>query len=497
MPQAFTQSEQESLLQAGRNPEEVLQQLDRFKKGFPYIKLVRPCIPEDGIKRIGDVEAGQLLEYFTLEGAKHQPLKFVPASGAATRMFKSLHQKEEGLENPAIAQFMDGIEQFAFVEDLRKKLGDEGVDFDEAVRNKDFTTLIDYTLGKGLHLAELPKALIPFHSYGNFSRAAIEEHLVEAATYSCDENGLARIHFTVSAEHQEKIAAHLEQLIPQYEDQYQVRFEISFSVQDPKTDTVAVDLDNQPFSLPGRPWLFRPAGHGALLQNLNELDAELVFIKNIDNVLPDHLKQDTYTYKRILGAYLLKLQEQVFSFLNQLEGGADGEELLPIRNFMRQELGWDIAPDATRSELFELLNRPIRVCGMVKNEGEPGGGPFWVLDGQGRVSAQIVEKAQIDPEDEHQQSILRGATHFNPVDLVCCLKNYKGKLFDLLNYRDMETGFISEKSMQGQPLKAMELPGLWNGGMANWITVFVEVPLSTFSPVKTINDLLKPSHQSA
>jgi hypothetical protein len=325
---------------------------------------------------------------------------------------------------------------------------------------------------------------LQFHKYGDVFKTPAQEHLTEGLHYSSKENKV-RIHFTVSPEHKNAFEDHVNESVKNLPGE----FEIKFSTQKPKTDTIAVNMDNSPFRLDNGELLFRPAGHGALLENLNELDADIIFIKNIDNVVPDRLKEETIRYKKALAGLLLSYQERAFELLEQNDAG---ESIDSTGRKLLEEMG--IKGDLSSSEIRQKLNRPIRVCGMVKNEGEPGGGPFWVKDKQGKESLQIVESAQVDMRNKFQVQIFKESTHFNPVDLVCGTKNYKGEKFDLLNYRDLESGFISEKSNSGRKLKAMELPGLWNGSMADWNTIFVEVPLITFNPVKTVNDLLKENH---
>ncbi|HNY03044.1 MAG TPA: DUF4301 family protein, partial [Bacteroidales bacterium] len=341
-----------------------------------------------------------------------------------------------------------------------------------------------------------------FHSYSDGSRTALEEHLVEAAAYATDDRGVARIHFTISPEHRSRFEEILAAVKTGYEQTLGVTYEITMSVQKPSTDIIAVDDANLPFRNPDGSLLFRPGGHGALLENLAETEADLIFIKNIDNIVPDRLKSTTYDYKKLLGGYLLYIKQVINGHLRRLkEGGLSQQQTETILQFATTVLGLDMPPDIYRLEsgaqnslLFDLLNRPVRVCGMVKNEGEPGGGPFWVLDGDGRRSLQIVESSQINPADPAQKEIASKATHFNPVDLVCSTRSFDGHPFHLKHFVDEETGFISVKSSNGRTLKAQELPGLWNGSMARWITIFIEVPIITFNPVKTVNDLLRSEH---
>ena len=364
--------------------------------------------------------------------------------------------------------------------------------------------VIDHLVNKsGLDYGSLPKGLLKFHKYNNVSRCALEEHLVEAGHYAKSKDKIAKVHFTVSPEHMERFTGEVEKVRSQYEKELNVKFDISYSIQKPSTDTIAVDMDNKPFREADNTILFRPGGHGALIENLNEIEGDIVFIKNIDNVVPDRLKPETILYKKAIGGLLLKLQSQIFAYLNKMEKSSlVTSEIGNISNFARKKLNItfsetfsDLSEKKKQDYLFAQLNRPIRICGMVKNEGEPGGGPFWVKNTKGEISLQIVESSQIDVNNPGQKDIMQASTHFNPVDLVCGLSNYKGEQFDLHHYIDPETGFISIKSKNGKNLKAQELPGLWNGAMADWITLFVEVPIITFNPVKTVNDLLRDQHQ--
>jgi len=349
----------------------------------------------------------------------------------------------------------------------------------------------------------LPKALLHFHLYPDGPRRAFEEHLVEAAHYAADKKGVARVHFTVSPEHQQEFEEAVESARTKYENHFGIHFNISFSQQKSSTDTMAVDMDNEPFRNEDGSLLFRPGGHGALIENLNDLKGEIIFVKNIDNIVPDRLRDTTYLYKKVIGGLLFRLQEKAFYYLDKLEeGNLSDEELDEIKTFAREQLNIFIPVAYEGYEkiekidfLFNKINRPMRVAGMVKNEGEPGGGPFWVVNEQDEWSLQIVESSQMNLKDAEQQKIVSGATHFNPVDLVCGVRDYQGNPFDLREFVDPQTGFISVKSKDGRELKALELPGLWNGAMADWITLFVEAPLVTFNPVKTINDLLRPQHQ--
>jgi hypothetical protein len=445
-------------------------------------------------------------------------MKFVPASGAASRMFKLLLGFNRGSgeirESGVIARaaqgdadckdflrFIKRIKDFAFYEDLEAVMARDGLDAEERIAAGEFKVILDYLLtSRGLDLANLPKGLIPFHRYGDRrSRTPFEEHLVEAAEYVRDRGGRARVHFTVSPEHEADVRDHLERVKQSYERPGTI-LDMEFSIQHPSTNTVAVDMENRPFrDDPGR-MVFRPGGHGALIENLIRLDGDIVFIKNIDNVVPDSRKGDTYLYKKVLGGLLVRLQEKLFFYLEKLPGRDGGDSLQEeAAAFARKHFGVPVAdglPPRERTDLLaRVLNRPLRVCGVVKNQGEPGGGPFWVRREDGTLSRQIVESSQVDMRSPAQRKIWNSSTHFNPVDLVCGLRDHEGKPFVLKDFVDPDTGFISTKSMGGRDLKALELPGLWNGAMAGWNTIFVEVPLSTFSPVKTLLDLLREEHQ--
>ncbi|MBN2174564.1 MAG: DUF4301 family protein [Bacteroidales bacterium] len=485
-------------------------QIRNFEKGFPFALLVKPATIGDGIEHFSEKEISDLVKYYDIHKGNFKIIKFVPASGAASRMFKTLFNFLESPEfDPndksfnSVAHFIERLEDFAFFEDLKQIMSEAGIDLNEKLNNKEYRIIVDHLLTeKGLNYGNLPKGLLKFHRYESENRIPIEEHLVEAFKYANTEE-TARVHFTVSPEHMENFTDTVNKIKGKFEQKFKIIFEIDFSIQKSSTDTIAVDMKNKPFRNDDNSLLFRPAGHGALIENLNDLDGDIVFIKNIDNIVPDRLKPDTTKYKKAIGGLLLKLQEEVFKFLHELENESVTDiRLNEIIKFAEKKLYLRIPENFEKLSnnqkqvfLVRFLNRPIRVCGMVKNEGEPGGGPFWIKNLKGEVSLQIVESSQVDPNNPEQMKILQTATHFNPVDLVCGLKNYRGEPFDLRNYVDPETGFISVKSKDGKSLKAQELPGLWNGAMADWMTVFVEVPVITFNPVKTVNDLLRDQHQ--
>lgn len=475
----FTQDDEKQIAGHGLCLETVERQMENFKKGFPYLKVVRAASPGDGVLQLDKAEAELARKrYEQAEGVS--VVKFVPASGAATRMFKELFAfVNEDKRGKGIDTLLENIDKFAFWDEL-KALLPEGADDKTVVRH-----IVSEGLGYGL----CPKGLVTFHAYPDGNRKAVEEHLVEGAAYAT-RDGVSRIHFTVSPEHINGFKSLLEAKVPVYEKRFGIRYDISFSVQKPSTDTIAVNPDNTPFRQDDGSLLFRPAGHGALIENLNEIDADVIFIKNIDNVTTDAQRGDTVRYKKVLAGTLLALQDEAFEYLRALE--VEGAELEPVADFITNKLCVKLPENYTTALLRSILDRPIRVCGMVRNEGEPGGGPFWVANPDGTESLQIAESSQISPDDMH---LMTSATHFNPVDLVCGVKNSKGGKFDLRDYVDPSTGFISSKSSGGRELRAQELPGLWNGAMAKWNTVFVDVPVSTFSPVKVVQDLLRPQHQ--
>ena len=505
----ITQQDILQLKQRNIEPEMIQKQLERFRNGFPSIRLSRPAIPGDGLICFNKEERKLYQDYFDSWSGNKKILKFVPASGAATRMFKHLFEFLDAIEKEdsgfnSVSFFIQNIRKFAFFHSLHQVLHRDGYSLETLVEQKNYETIVKYLLSeKGLNYASLPKALLAFHQYPEGFRVAAEEHLVEAAYYAVDNRRTAALHFTVSPEHLEKFDERMNMVRKQYENQFHISYKIDYSVQKSSTDTIAVDEQNQPFRNPDGSLLFRPAGHGALLENLNDTCAEIVFIKNIDNIVPDRLKKETIEYKKLIGGFLLEILELVQDFLRKAKkGNLSNEELEKISDFAVSRLniclpqGFSSLEHAEKNKiLFDKLNRPIRVCGMVKNAGEPGGGPFWVTEENGEETLQIVESSQINLNDPDQKKIFNSSTHFNPVDLVCGIKDFEGIPFQLKDFVDESTGFISLKSSGGKTLKAMELPGLWNGSMAKWITLFVEVPLITFNPVKTINDLLRNEHQ--
>lgn len=481
--------------QRGSDPNGVYKQLEDFERGFAFANLECAATVGDGILQLDDDLVDELLaDYENMKSGK-KIVKFVPASGAASRMFKELYtylsEDSEDVRKKAVA-FLHDLRKYPFYEALKSCMQQRGYDLEQEIINENYKLVVGCLLNSdGLNYGNNPKGLLQFHKYSDFVRTPVEEHLVEAALYAATD-GHCYLHFTVSPQHLDGFKQLLDRVVPAYQEKYGVTYHIDFSIQNPATDTVAVELDNTPFRDENGHLLFRPAGHGALIHNLNELDADVVFVKNIDNVITEDRVAPTVRYKKTLAAYLLQLQSRAFQYLKVLEQGpVDNMLLCEILDFAETELMISLDDDFSQEMLMERLNRPMRVCGMVKNEGEPGGGPFWVFNAEGNGSLQIVESSQVDKNNQLQFDIMQHATHFNPVDMVCSLTNYKGEHFNLLQYVDENAGFISCKSYGDRTLKAMELPGLWNGAMSDWITIFVEVPIETFNPVKTVFDLLK------
>lgn len=507
----LSEKDHQQISEHGLTIDKVNEQIENFKKGFPPAILKKPATEGDGILKLDKTERENAISAYEKQASTKEIVKFVPASGAATRMFKKLFAfqadydgtdasyeqllADQGSGTPF--EFFKNLEKFAFYADLKAAFKSSGVALEEAHLRRQFNDILDYFLSeKGLNYGNLPKGLLKFHHYGDHARTPVEEHMVEGSQYALGANRTVNIHFTVSPEHQEKFKEHVSRVQSIYEKEYNCNIHVTYSVQNPGTDTIAVDMKNEPFRLEDGTILFRPAGHGALLENLNAIDADIIFIKNIDNVVPDSLKEETINYKKVLAGVLLDRQKKIFDLIEQLENDPNDETVQKARDLLKNELGYESASDQLPAEeVLSLLHRPLRVCGMVQSDGDPGGGPFWVADEEGNISLQIVETAQIDLSKPDQDKVFHQATHFNPVDLVCSPRNYKGNKFDLMKYRDMSTGFVTKKSKDGKDLKAQELPGLWNGSMAYWNTIFVEVPLITFNPVKQVNDLLKKEHQ--
>ena len=498
----LTQQDLKQIAQRGISEEQIETQLNEFKTGFPFLKLEAAAAVGNGIIAPSEAERKQYVEawqQYKAEGKK--VVKFVPASGAASRMFKNMFAFVDADYDVPTTDFekkyFADIEKFAFYDALdavcRKN---EGKGIKELIAAGQYKAVAANMLKKeGLNYGQLPKGMLLFHKYEEGPRTPMEEHLVEGALYAAS-NGEAHVHFTVSHEHIEFFKAKVAEKADGFARKYGIRYDISFSEQKPSTDTVAANPDNTPFREADGSLLFRPGGHGALIQNLNDIEADVIFIKNIDNVVPDRLKPETVEWKQVIAGVLVTLQQKAFGYLRLLDAGASDAQLKEIADFVENCLC--VRPKQQKVDadyLRRKLNRPMRVCGVVKNVGEPGGGPFLTYNQDGTVSLQILESSQIDTHNEAYMKMFTQGTHFNPVDLVCAVRDYKGQPFDLPSFVDKTTGFISSKSKGGKELKALELPGLWNGAMSDWSTVFVEVPLGTFNPVKTVNDLLREQHQ--
>lgn len=505
----LTPQDREQLAKKGISEKQIAEQLASFEKGFPFLKLDAAASIEKGIiSPDAEDQKAYLAAWDEYKKDNKTIVKFVPASGAASRMFKDLFEfLGADYDEPKTTfekEFFSHITNFAFYDDLNQVcLANEKMDIQTLIENKKQKAVVANLLNEaGLNYGALPKGLLKFHKYVDGARTPLEEHLVEGALYAAGETGKVNIHFTVSAEHKDLFRMLVAEKVKDYTLKYGNDYNISFSEQKPSTDTIATDMKNEPFRDNGK-LVFRPGGHGALIENLNDLDADVIFIKNIDNVVPDKLKGDTVLYKKLIAGVLVALQKQVFEYLELLDSGKyTHEQIQEIIRFVQQKL-FCRNPRIKEMEDADLvlylkkkLNRPMRVCGMVKNVGEPGGGPFLAYNADGTISLQILESSQIDMNDPAKKEMFEKGTHFNPVDLVCAVRDYKGHKFDLLKYVDKETGFISYKSKNGKELKALELPGLWNGAMSDWNTIFAEVSLNTFNPVKTVNDLLRPQHQN-
>lgn len=487
---------------------QIAEQMGCFACGFPFLKIETAASTEKGIVSLSEEDVQRYIHHWDnyLE-EDHQILKFVPASGAASRMFKDLFEFIEAPYDVPTTNFeksfFEKIADFAFLADLNvvclRNFGKDITQLCATGRYKDVVKmLLDST---GLHYGNLPKGLLKFHMSDKGARTPMEEHLVEGAMYAVNKKNEVKVHFTVSPEHRSLFEKLVNEKIEGYETKFGVKYYISFSEQKSSTDTVAADEFNQPFRDKDA-LLFRPGGHGALIENLNDIFADVIFVKNIDNVVPDSFKAETVVYKKVIAGILVSLQKKIHNYLELIDSGKyNQEELLEIIHFLQNQMCTrhtkikDFEDAELAIYLKHKLNRPIRVCGMVRNIGEPGGGPFITQNRDGTWSLQILESSQIDLTKPEMSSLLNSSTHFNPVDLVCAVKDYKGNKFELTKYVDKNTGFISLKSKNGKALKALELPGLWNGAMSDWNTVFVEVPIETFNPVKTVNDLLRKEHQ--
>lgn len=509
--ETFNDNDLQQIASLGLTEQDVRKQIANFKEGFPKTQLIDAATPKNGgIICLSDTEISKHVEQYKKLSKGKKLLKFVPASGAASRMFKDLyafsstyfgvaHNFEK--EFPAVKEFIEHIRTFAFFDDLQACMERYAADFGDYMDRGDFSTVINFLLKEQyLSYGSLPKALLKFHKYGELQRTPLEEHIIEGAEYAKNSDNTVNLHFTVSPEHHALFRKKIAEVKKYYETALRVTINIKLSEQKHYTDIIAVDEYNNAMRDEEGRLIFRPGGHGALIENLNECRADLIFVKNIDNVVPDWMKHTTIVYKKALAGLLLNLQQQTFEHLRKIDS-ADKKQLRDSKKFATEQLHISLPEDfdslpikEQRAILKGKLNRPMRICGMVKNQGEPGGGPFFTRNTHGIKSLQIVETAQINRKNPEQEAILSNSTHFNPVDLVCATKDYRGRYFDLRKYVDPATGFISKKTKGAQVMKSQELPGLWNGAMAEWITLFVEVPLATFNPVKTVNDLLRKEH---
>lgn len=505
----LTKKDLRQIKEHGLKVDTVVKQLETFQRGIPPAHIVTAASVGNGIEVIQKNDQNKLVDLYEKEKESLEVVKFVPASGAATRMFKFLHEflndfdpKEESLskylkrkDNDALNTFFNSLKEFPFVNEVRKKIRENYPEYKKSNKGQRCFYFVSTLLeSQGLNFSNLPKGLIPFHKYKKYYTTAFEEQLYEAAFYAAT-RGEAHLHFTFSEKHVPYFKEEFESIKNRVTKKTKTEFHISYSFQKKETDTIAVNTNNKPFRDADENLIFRPSGHGALLENLNDVDADIVFVKNIDNVVAEDYVEEMAFYKKVLAGKLLWLQNKIFTYLEKLEPeDVDVALLKEVKSFLWNELSIKDIPEE-RTQLMYILVRPLRVCGVVKNTGAPGGGPFWVKNEYGNTSLQIVEMSQIDTSDPHQRAIVNEATHFNPVDIVCGVRDCNGEAFDLKKYSDPHSGFITDKSIDGKPLKALELPGLWNGAMAKWNTAFVEVPLKTFNPVKTVNDLLKPAHR--
>ena len=498
----LTEKDLKQIAQRGITEEQIKTQLKEFETGFPFLKLEAAASVGNGIVAPNESERKLYVKAWEdYKAAGKRIVKFVPASGAASRMFKNMFAFVDADYDVPTTDFekkyFDEIEKFAFYEALDAVcVKNEGKGIKALMAEGKYKAVAANMLkADGLNYGQLPKGMLLFHKYAEGSRTPMEEHLVEGALYAAS-NGEAHVHFTVSHDHLAFFKAKVTEKADGFAQKYGIKYDITFSEQKPSTDTVAANPDNTPFREADGSLLFRPGGHGALIENLNEIEADVIFIKNIDNVVPDRLKPETVEWKQVIAGVLVSLQKQAFEYLRVLDNNPSDAQIAQIAKFVEKNLctnpkGQKVDADYLRKK----LNRPMRVCGVVKNVGEPGGGPFLTYNQDGTVSLQILESSQIDTNNAEYMKMFTQGTHFNPVDLVCAVKDYKGQPFNLPDFVDKTTGFISSKSKGGKELKALELPGLWNGAMSDWSTIFVEVPLGTFNPVKTVNDLLRDQHQ--
>lgn len=509
----ITDKDLKQLESKGISKETMLSHINTFKEGIPFVKLENAAVIGNGILKFSETEEKELIAFYDSKLKELDILKFVPASGAASRMFKALfsflsayNPAEETLDaylnrtnDKDIKKFSEGLERFPFYQKVMDR-----IELKSDSQGEKVYKFISELLGEdALNYGFYPKGLLPFHNYESSAATPFEEHLKEGALYA-GSNGKAKLHFTISEQHEEMFGKEFMESGPKVSADTGIAYDVDYSFQKSSTDTLAVDMDNNPFRNEDGSVLFRPGGHGALIQNLNEQDADIIFIKNIDNVAVMKDAKAVADSKKVLAGVLLREQSKAFDYAALLDTvDVSDEKIEEIKNFLSANLNVRFSNDfgsKSNTEKINILkdkvNRPIRICGMVKNEGEPGGGPFWVTNGKGEVSLQIIESAQIDMSNSQQADLLKNSTHFNPVDLVCAVRNYKGEKYDLLKFVDEKQGFITGKTKDGKELKALELPGLWNGAMAFWNTIFVEVPLVTFNPVKSVVDLLKDSHQA-
>jgi hypothetical protein len=517
----FSTRDQEQIVKSGLTEEQVLKQLAFFRQGFPYLDITAPATLSKGILKLDDHKVEKFTKIYDNFKNDLKVVKFVPASGAATRMFQDLiafmnnytGTPEEYLNlisdrrPESVFSFFKHFTDFSFYPELKDFIFEKsGEDLDILLEKNEYIKILKALLTKkGMNYANLPKGLIKFHRYLEFSRTPVEEHLIETAFYGTGKNGVSHIHFTIPVDMVKEFKKHFHEVQEILKEKYNYSYKITHSFQDHSTDTIAVDEENNPFRDGDGNLVFRPGGHGSLLKNIAGIDADLIFIKNIDNIVPDRLKKTQATYKKTLAGILIDIQSEIFHFLELLHSNRliDAELLKKMVKFCEKDLNILMPEgfaDWSKKQRIDFLirkfNRPIRVCGMVQNEGEPGGGPFFSRSQDGTISLQIVESSQIDPNDSAKSEIISRSTHFNPVDLVCGVRDFNGNLFDLQKFIDPLTGFISVKSKEGKKLKALEWPGLWNGAMADWNTIFVEVPIETFNPVKIVNDLLREEHRT-
>jgi hypothetical protein len=504
--ETFSRQDLKRIEAEGLTPNAVVGQLKLIRKGTAFMKINRPCTLNDGISAISEKEQNLCIRAYEDAADKGRISKFVPASGAASRMFQDWIRislkRDEGIEKETHKLFPD-LKKFAFFDDLCAILLALGLSFETFKNEQRYADLLDYILtSKGLNYSFLPKALLKFHRYSDRSRTPLEEHLVEAALYTRDARNICRLHMTVSVEHEQLTKQYLDRVQSVYETQFGVRFDIQISAQKSSTNTIFVDMNNRPFRDEKGRLMFRPGGHGALLDNLNAVDGDIVMVKNIDNVVPDRLKNKTVLYKKILGGYLIRIQGESFKYLDKLNHSTQKEIITQAERFCNRKFdtifheNYFLSSDREKKDiLIRQLSRPIRVCGMVRNEGEPGGGPFWTDEKNGTQTKQIVEQGHIDANSEEQAAKWKSSTHFNPVDLACGIRDFKSMKFDLKAFVDENAYLVSKKYQDGIQVKILEHPGLWNGSMAHWNTIFIELPIETFNPVKSVTDLLRPQHQ--